>query len=76
MLFADMVLARGLLRALDERLVLLILDGLDGEGAEVSDEDRAAIAAFTRALRHEFGPVPAATEIEVAFAVGRYAELN
>ena len=71
MLFAEMVLARRLVEQLDERHINLILDALEGHPVQVDGRDRAAIDAFVRAIHHEFGPTPAATEIEAAFCEGR-----
>ena len=64
MRFADMVLARELLTRLDERQIDIILDALEGQPVEVNVRDRAAIDAFVRAIHHELGPAPAATEVE------------
>ena len=55
MTFADMVLARDLIRKLDDQLVGVILDGIDGEQIVLEDGDREEIASFARALRYEFG---------------------
>ena len=76
MVFADLVLARGIIAHLDERQIDLVFDALEEHSVVVDERDRAAIDAFVREILCELGPVPAATEVEVTFGVGRYASLN